>query len=121
MLPFLEENKDLLRYSSFHTPATARYFWELRESSDIEKLHPLHKFAKENSLPVVFLGSGTNVVFAFDVFEGVIVRNTIKGIEWNENTVRVSGGELVSPLSLQISKERENSLFGKWIGLPGTI
>ena len=78
MLPFLEQNKDLLKYSSFHTPATARYFFELRERSDIEKLHDIRKFAQENNLPIVFLGSGTNVVFAFGVFEGVIVRNTLK-------------------------------------------
>lgn len=31
------------------------------------------------------------------------------------------GGELISPLSLQVSKKRENSLFGKWVGLPGTV
>ena len=33
----------------------------------------------------------------------------------------MASGELVSPLSLRISKKEENSLFGKWIGLPGTI
>lgn len=78
MLPFLETEKDLLKYSSFHTPATARYFFELREQTEIEKLSDIQKFAKENNLPIVFLGSGTNVVFAFDLFEGIIVRNTLK-------------------------------------------
>ncbi len=78
MLSFLEENKDLLRYSSFHTPAIARYFFELRESSDIPKLHDIWKFAQEKSLSIVFIGSGTNVVFAFDIFEGIIVRNILK-------------------------------------------
>ena len=78
MLPFLEQNKNLLKYSSFHTPAVARYFFELRERSDIEKLHDISKFAEKKSLPIVFLGSGTNVVFAFEVFEGIIVRNSLK-------------------------------------------
>lgn len=78
MLAFLEENKDLLKYSSFHTPASARYFFELREHSDIPKLHDIWKFAEDNNLPVVFLGSGTNVVFAFETFEGIIVRNMLK-------------------------------------------
>lgn len=121
MLSFLEKNKDLLRYSSFHTPATARYFFELREKEDIGKLQEIHTFAQTNNLPIVFLGSGTNMVFAFDVFEGVIVRNNLKGIEWSDNDVRVASGELVTPLSVQISKERRNSLFSKWIGLPGTL
>jgi UDP-N-acetylenolpyruvoylglucosamine reductase len=78
MLPFLEENKDLLKYSSFHTPATARYFFELKEKSDIEKLPDISRFAQAHDLPIVFLGSGTNVVFAFETFEGVIVRNMLK-------------------------------------------
>ncbi|MDD2916367.1 MAG: UDP-N-acetylmuramate dehydrogenase [Candidatus Gracilibacteria bacterium] len=121
MFPFLEQNKDLLKYSSFHTPAIARYFFELREHSDIPKLHDIWKWSKEEGLPVVFLGSGTNMVFAFNVFEGVIIRNMLKGIEWYDGKVRAGAGELISPLSLQVSKVRENSLFGKWIGLPGTI
>ncbi|PJC56735.1 hypothetical protein CO024_01455, partial [Candidatus Gracilibacteria bacterium CG_4_9_14_0_2_um_filter_38_7] len=121
MLPYIEQNKDLLKYSSFHTPAVARYFFELREHSDIEKLHDIWKAAEEKSLPIVFLGSGTNVVFAFDTFEGIIVRNNLKGTEWRENTVKVSGGELISPLSLRISKAKEKSLFEKWVGLPGTV
>lgn len=78
MLPFLILNKDLSKYSSFHTPAVARYFFELSEKSDIGKLHDISRFAQENNLPIVFLGSGTNVVFAFDVFEGIIIRNTLK-------------------------------------------
>lgn len=121
MLQFLESDKDLTKYSSFHTPATARYFFELREQSDIPKLHDIWKFSQEKNLPMVFLGSGTNVVFAFESFDGIIVRNVLKGMEWGEKEVRVAAGELISPLSLQVSKRQENSLFGKWIGLPGTV
>ena len=50
-------------------------------------------------------------------------------MEWKENTVKVAGGELVSPFSLRIIKEvsqktsfsETSSLFDKWVGLPGTI
>lgn len=35
--------------------------------------------------------------------------------------MRAAGGELISPLSLQISKKQENSLSSKWVGLPGTV
>ena len=115
MLGFLERGKDLLKYSSFHTPATARYFFELRDRGDIPKLHDICKFSKEQALPIVFLGSGTNTVFAFEIFEGIVVRNMIKGIEWGKDRVCIAGGELISPFSLQVSKKQENSLFGKWI------
>ena len=42
MIPsFLQIDKDLLKYSSFHTPATARYFFELQVRDDIEKLQDI--------------------------------------------------------------------------------
>jgi UDP-N-acetylmuramate dehydrogenase len=121
MLPYLETHKDLLKYSSFRTPAVAQYFFELSKKQDIDKLHDIWNFSREKDLPIIFLGSGTNILFAFDVFEGIIVRNTLKGIEWEDNSVIVTTGELISPLSLQVSKTLENSLFTKWVGLPGTV
>lgn len=107
MLPFLQENVDLKNFSSFHTPARVRYFFELRERSDIPKLHEIFQFSKKNNLPIVFLGGGTNILFAFEVFEGIIVRNMIRGIIFDTNTVIVASGELVSPLSLQIAKKMD--------------
>ncbi len=120
MLHFLEINKDLIKYSSFRTPAIARYFFELGDKNDLHKLHDIWKFAKIQNLAIIFIGSWTNTVFAFDMFEGIVVHNKIKGIEWWENTVQVGGWELISPLSVQVSKRKENSLFTKWIWLPGT-
>lgn len=78
MLSFLQQNIDLRNFSSFHTPAVARYFFDLKNHEDIPHLHEIYVFARENNLPVVFLGGGTNVLFAFDVFEGIIIRNTIR-------------------------------------------
>lgn len=121
MLPFLEQNKDLLRYSSFHTPATARYFFELKERSDIEKLYNVSRFARENNLPIIFLGSGTNLVFAFEIFEGIIIKNALHGIDFEKDAVTIASGELATVMALKIAKIREQSLFEKWIGLPGTI
>lgn len=78
MRDFLQTDTDLSKYSSFHTPAMARYFFELREKADTEKLHDIFRFAQEESLQIIFLGCGTNIVFAFEIFEGIIVRNTLK-------------------------------------------
>lgn len=78
MLSFLQENIDLRNFSSFHTPAVAQYFFDLKNQEDIPRLHEIYMFAREKNLPVVFLGGGTNVLFVFDVFEGIIIRNTIR-------------------------------------------
>lgn len=114
-------DRDITLFSSFRTPARARYFFEIRSNEDLDSLAEIYHFSKENNLPLVFLGGGTNVLFAFDVFEGIIVRNLLKGIEYSENTVTVASGELVTPFSLHLFKQDETSLYGKWIGLPGTV
>lgn len=73
-------DKDITLLSSFRTPAKTRYFFEVREQSDVEKLVEIYQFAKTESLPIKYLGGGTNILFAFDMFEGVIIRNLLKGV-----------------------------------------
>lgn len=55
MLPFLQLHIDLSNFSSFHTPAVARYFFDLKDQEDIPRLHEIYMFAREKNLPIVFL------------------------------------------------------------------
>ena len=118
---FLEIDKEITRFSSFCTPAIARYFFELKEHSDLHKLTEIYSFGMQEGLPIIFIGGGTNVIFAFDIFNGIVIRNTMKGFTIEENLAKVRSGELTSVLSLQICKLKKDSVFQKWIGLPGTV
>ena len=75
---FLTRDIDITRFSSFRTPARAEYFCAIRDESDIEKLPTIHRFATEANLPVLWLGGGTNILFAFDAFHGVVVKNELR-------------------------------------------
>jgi hypothetical protein len=56
MPPFFQQNIDLSNFSSFHTPAIARYFFDLKNRKDIPKLHKIYLFSQKNNLPIIFLG-----------------------------------------------------------------
>lgn len=75
---FLTRDVDITRFSSFRTPACAEYFYAVHEESDIERLSAIHRFAAETSLPILWLGGGTNMLFAFDTFHGIVVKNELK-------------------------------------------
>jgi len=38
MLNYLEQNKDITNFSGYKTKAIAKYFFELKEEADLEKL-----------------------------------------------------------------------------------
>lgn len=52
----LQTDYDISFLSAFKTRALARYFFDVREHTDIEKLKEIYDFARENSLPVVIIG-----------------------------------------------------------------
>jgi UDP-N-acetylmuramate dehydrogenase len=89
------ENYSLKKHNSFGIDARTRYFAEADNESD------LFHFLRNNpvpELPVLILGTGSNVLFVSD-FEGLIIHPSIKGIEVIEErsdyvTVRAGAGEI---------------------------
>ena len=118
---FLVKDHDLTRSSSFQTPARTRYYYEMREESDVDRLPELFAFITRESFPHIVLGLGTNVLFAFDVYEGVIIRNGLKSYEKQDTTLTLGAGEIISVASRSLAKDHQNHAFLRWSGLPGTV
>ncbi|MCC7160455.1 UDP-N-acetylmuramate dehydrogenase [Candidatus Nomurabacteria bacterium] len=90
----IEKNYDLSKLNTFGIKANAKYFVELKTEADLVELFGLQEF-KDNKK--IFLGGGSNILFAKD-FDGIVIVNKLKGInvleEDNENVlVRAMGGE----------------------------
>jgi len=75
---YLENNKDITGLSNYRTPARAQYFFELKNRQDIDKLFEIIQWANKEELPVLFISGGTNMLFAFDTYEGVVIQNSLK-------------------------------------------
>ncbi|EKD66673.1 MAG: UDP-N-acetylmuramate dehydrogenase [uncultured bacterium (gcode 4)] len=121
MLDYLEQNKDITNFSGYKTKAVAKYFFELKEKDDLEKLWEIVDFANKNDLKIIFLWWGTNILFAFDVFEGVIIKNNLKWFEVKNWILEVNSGESVVYLASKLEKDYGNLSLKPWSSLPGTV
>ncbi|MCU7618053.1 UDP-N-acetylmuramate dehydrogenase [Chryseobacterium sp. PBS4-4] len=85
----MQENFSLKAYNTFGVNAKARYFTEV---NSVEELIENLKLSNSQTLPLLFLGGGSNVLFTKD-FEGLVIQLNLKGISEemiNENEVLVT-------------------------------
>ncbi|MCE4065937.1 UDP-N-acetylmuramate dehydrogenase [Chryseobacterium gleum] len=85
----MQENFSLKPYNTFGVDSRARYFTEV---NTIDELKEALIFAKTQSLQLLFLGGGSNILLTKD-FEGLAIRLNLKGISEesiNENEVWVT-------------------------------
>jgi UDP-N-acetylmuramate dehydrogenase len=85
----MQENFSLKPYNTFGVDARARYFTEV---NTIDELKEALIFAKNQSLQLLLLGGGSNILLTKD-FEGLAIRLNLKGISEesiNENEVWVT-------------------------------
>lgn len=90
----IQENISLLPYNTFGMDKKARFF--ARAQSDKDIIDAL-RFAKENALPLLVLGGGSNILLTQD-WEGLVLKMEIKGIQVLEDSeeevlIKVGAGE----------------------------
>lgn len=96
---------------------SSRWLLELR---DPDQLDSAWQWARSRELPVLFLGAGSNVLFSDAGYEGLVIRNRLRGREQAGNEIRVSGGE---DLGKTIRWVNRLGLAGmeRLYGIPGTV
>ena len=85
----MQENFSLKAYNTFGVNAKAKYFAEV---NSVEELIKTIKFSNTQTLPLLFLGGGSNVLFTKN-FDGLVIQLNLKGISEeiiNENEVLVT-------------------------------
>ena len=91
----LRERVNLKSYNTFGIAAEARWFVDVENDDDVREAFRL---AKERSLNIFVLGSGSNVLLTKD-FDGLVVHNSLQGIEVIDKndhhvTLKVASGEI---------------------------
>lgn len=94
----IKENVPISTLTTMRLGGPARYVIEIEEKDDIPSAY---EFAKSKNLPVFVLGGGANTIGHDEGFNGVIIKNDMKGItEGNQirqaplHTITVMGGEI---------------------------
>lgn len=73
----IQENISLKPYNTFGVDVSARYFAEV---NSVEELIETLKFSKTQTLPLLFLGGGSNILLT-KTFDGLAILLNLKGIK----------------------------------------
>lgn len=111
----------LKNYNSFKIGGPAKFFVEVRNKEQLLKLDFSARGGSAFGGNKIFiLGGGTNVLFNDRGFDGLIIKNSFREMELNDNLLTLGAGEQISDI---LDFCVVNNLSGlEWAGgLPGTI
>lgn len=90
----IQKNVSLANYSTMKLGGKARYFIEVMSEND---LISALKFATDQNINTHILGGGSNTIFQQSGFDGLVIKNSISGIQETEQDdslqLKIGGGE----------------------------
>lgn len=123
IIDFLEKDKDISNLSNFNTPCKSKYYFEINKLEDLSKLSHIYKFAKDKNLSFLIIWWWTNILFAFDNFNWIIVKNKLLWWTYDKKTgvLESYSNELISDISGTLERDYRQDLWHRFIWLPWTI
>ncbi len=114
-------NLSLADYSTLRLGGPARYFLDVTSATQLAEAI---EWARLNKLAWQVIGGGSNIVFADEGFDGLIIRNKIKGIEIKEQgsatLLQAGAGESWDGV-VQLSCEKGLYGLAELSLIPGTV
>lgn len=113
----LKHNVSLAPYTTLGIGGPARFFREVRKE---EELLETIIWARENRIPFLVIGCGSNLLVSDCGFSGLVIRNAVEGIRRTDQRLLVKGGTLLPDL---VDFANRTGLGGleKMVGIPGTV
>lgn len=121
-LEYLIRDKDITLLSNFKTPAKAKFYYELNTRHDLDNLQEIYNFVKDNNLTILFIWWWTNMLFAFDTYNWVVVKNNLKWWDYNQETKILDSysSENISDIASQLF-DNWQTLWKRFIWLPWSV
>lgn len=113
----IQKNVSMKDYTTLGIGGPAKYFAEVTGESELVKLI---KWAKKNGIQFIVVGSGSNLLVNDEGYEGLIIKNSITGIEVDGTRIRVKGGTLLQDL-VDTANKQGLAGFERLTGIPGTV
>lgn len=122
-LSYLQKNIDITNLSNFKTKAFAKLYFEVRSRQDVDKLSEIVKYAEDNKLKILFIWWGTNLLFAFDIFDWIIIKNCLQWWNYDKETkiLESYSSEQISDIAKSLEYDYWQDLWHRFIGLPGSV
>lgn len=113
----IEENILLSNFSTFGIGGPAKFFTRVKS---VDEAQAALAYASENTIPFLILGSGSNILFNDDGFNGLVILNKINHCQFFKNEVLVGSGCPIASLGLNcIKRELAGLEFTPFI--PGSV
>lgn len=113
----IKENEDMSKYTSFKAGGKARF---LIKANQIQDIKDAIKITKEQNIPFLVIGNGSNILFKDGLYTGIIIKVELNKLEINKDKATVSAGVKNAVLAQKLL-ENELSGFEFAAGIPGTI
>lgn len=122
-MEFLKTNVDISHLSNFKTKAFSKYYYEVNTIWDLDNLSKIYNFSISNNLWFLIIWGWTNLLFAFDEFNGVIVKNNLEFFNYNEvsKILEVWTSNSIREVWEKLEVVFYNDLWHRFIWLPGSI
>lgn len=122
-MKYLIKNKDITNLSNFKTPAEAKFYFEIKTINDLDKLYEIEKFAKSNNYDVLYIWWWTNLLFAFDTYNWIVVKNMLNWWKYDKNSKFLESytNDSISDIAQSLESDFSQSLWHRFIWLPGSI
>lgn len=123
ILDYLEKNIEITNLSNFKTKAFTKYYFEINNTSDVLKLKDINLFCKKNNISLLYIWWGTNLLFVFDTYEWVVVKNNLKWWSYDEKTMILNSfsNESITDIAKELEMTYNQKLWHRFIWLPGSI
>lgn len=123
MIEFLQKNKDISNLSNFKTNAIAKYYYEINNRQNLDNLSKVFSFSQKNNLEMLFIWWWTNLLFAFDFFDWIIIKNNLFWWSYDKknNILEANSWEIISDIAKNLEKDFWQSLWHRFIWLPWTV
>ena len=110
-------NEPMKKYSTFKIGGPADFFIKVK---NIEELKYILKIVNENKVPLHVIGNGSNILFADEGIDGLVIKMQFDEINMVGEEIEVGSGVLLSKLG---TYALNNSLSGleELAGIPGTV
>jgi len=113
----IKENEPLKNHSTFEIGGLARYFVVAKNK---EEILGAIKFAEDKNLPYFVFGSGSNILFGDDGYNGVAIKINDSKFVIRDSNIIANSGTLLSQIIMAATEAGLSGL--EWgIGIPGTI
>jgi len=122
-LNYLKKDVDISFLSNFRTKAVSKYFYEINKDSDINNLKEIYDFASKNDLKVLFIWAWTNLLFAFDEFAWIIIKNNLSWWKYDKDKkiLESYSNELISDIAESLENDFWQDLWHRFIWLPWSV